>query len=75
MRSYIVIPEGTEIVEVMASTPHYAVSKARRGKGTPINSKDTVVLPVSAAIASERQGRTPIPGEMSFFDDVGALEA
>jgi hypothetical protein len=68
MRSYIVIPEGTPIVRVQASTPHFAASKARRGKGEVVNVSEAAVLPQSSAIEITNEGPAVIPGQMSWGD-------
>jgi hypothetical protein len=69
MRSYIVIPEGTSIVHVRASTPHFAASKAKRGKGEVINVKEAAVLPQSSAVEIVTDdGPAHIPGQLSWGD-------
>jgi hypothetical protein len=68
MRSYIVIPEGTSIVRVRASTPHFAASKAKRGKGEVINVKEAAVLPQSSAVEITNDGPVHIPGQLSWGD-------
>jgi hypothetical protein len=65
MRTYIVIPEGTPIVEVEASTPAHASSKARRGKGTFV-SADAMVLPASRTQAAIQGPAEPIPGQLAL---------
>jgi hypothetical protein len=42
MRSYLVIPAGTPILRVLASTPHFAASKARRGKAEHLDDGDAM---------------------------------
>lgn len=49
MRSYLVIPAGAPVLRVNASTPHFAASKAKRGKAEHFET-DVFVVPVSAAI-------------------------
>lgn len=75
MRSYIVIPEGTPIVRVDASNPHYAASKARRGKGELINVTEAAVLPLSSAIEVTDEGPQSIPGQLCWSEDGQAVEA
>ncbi len=75
MRSYIVIPEGTPIVRVDASGPHYAASKARRGKGEHVNAGGAVVLPESATVAITDEGPSQIPGQLCWADDGELVEA
>lgn len=65
MRSYIVIPEGTPVLHVLASTPHFAASKARRGKGTALAS-DVLVLPVSRVTEADDGLPDVIPGQLSL---------
>jgi hypothetical protein len=68
MRSYIVIPEGTTIVRVSASNPHYAASKAKRGKGENICVADAAVIPASSAMEVASDGPRQIPGQLSWAD-------
>lgn len=56
------IPEGATVLRVDASTPHFAINKARRGKGEPLGG-GCVALPASAAIkADDRPAH--IPGQL-----------
>jgi hypothetical protein len=73
MRSYIVIPEGTPIVRVDASNPHYAASKVRRGKGEHVNVTDAAVLPQSPATEVTDEGPALIPGQLRWSDDGQAV--
>jgi hypothetical protein len=75
MRSYIVIPEGTSIVRVDASTPHFAASKARRGKGEVIHMAEASVLPASSTIGVTNEGPQEIPGQLRLVGDVQVIEA
>jgi hypothetical protein len=68
MRSYLVIPKGTAIVRVTASTPHYAASKARRGKGEVIDVTEAAVLPLSRTIEITSEGPAQIPGQLSLVE-------
>jgi len=62
VRTYIVIPEGTSVLRVDASTPHYAISKAKRGKCEHV-SGGCVAVPATAAIeANDRPAF--IPGQL-----------
>lgn len=64
MRSYIVIPEGTPVLRVQASTPHYAASKAKRGKAEHVEAA-VLVVPASAVIDGDRPA--PIhPQQLQF---------
>jgi hypothetical protein len=74
MRSYIVIPEGTSIVRVDAATPHFAASKAKRGKGETLDVTQAAVFPMSAAIRITGEGPSVIPGQMSWSDHGEAVE-
>lgn len=75
MRSYIVIPEGTPVVRVAASTPHFAASKARRGKGERINVAHTAVLPDSATIRVADDDRPKVtPGQLRWAEDGKTVE-
>lgn len=57
MRTYLVIPEGTPVLRVAASTPHFAASKAKRGKAEHVEG-DTFVVPASAVIDGNAR---PVP--------------
>lgn len=72
-RSYIVIPGGTPVLQVQASTPHYAASKARRGKAEHVTVK-TLVLPASGAILPIELPAV-IPGQLSIHDEEAADES
>jgi hypothetical protein len=74
VRSYIVIPEGTSIVRVDASTPRYAASKARRGMGEVVSVTEAAVLPRSSAIEVV-DGPASIPGQLRWQEDGQAVEA
>jgi hypothetical protein len=65
MRPYIVIPEGTPILHVTASTPHHAASKARHGKATLV-ATEAIVLPVSRTLAASNGRSEPIPGQLTI---------
>jgi hypothetical protein len=65
MRTYIVIPEGTPILHVLASAPHYAASKARRGKATSTTT-EAIVLPVSRTSPAANGAADPIPGQLTL---------
>lgn len=54
MRSYVVIPEGTPVIRVTASTPHFAASKARKGKGELAPCDEVAVIPSTAFVESRR---------------------
>lgn len=69
VRSYIVIPEGTPVIRVEASTPHFAASKVQRGKGEHATSGEPSVLPSSALIEINEAPRV-IPGQLTI---AGAL--
>lgn len=75
MRNYIVIPEGTPIVRVEASNPHFAASKARRGKGVVSNVTSPAVLPFSSAVEITDEGPQAIPGQLMLGDDGQVVEA
>lgn len=75
MRSYIVIPEGTAVVRVDASTPHYAASKARRGKGEHVSIEQAAVLPHSATIEVTDEGPRVTPGQLRWADNGQTVEA
>lgn len=75
MRSYIVIPEGTSIVRVHASTPHFAASKARRGKGERVDVAISAVLPLSAAIEVTDEGPQITPGQLRWDENGEAVDA
>lgn len=65
MRTYLVIPEHTTLIRVEASSPHFAVSKARRGAGAePVSVPVRAVVPMSALV--DEQERRVIPGQMTF---------
>jgi hypothetical protein len=68
MRSYIVIPEGTPILRVDASTARYAASKARKGMGEVVNVAEPAVLPQSSVIEGNK-GPQFIPGQLSWADE------
>jgi hypothetical protein len=72
-RSYIVIPGGTPVLRVEASTPHFAASKARRGKAQHVTA-ETLVLPASGAI-SPSELPTVIPGQLTIHDEEAAHES
>ena len=57
------IPEGSAVLRVEASSPHYAISKARRGKGEHI-ADGCVAVPASAAIRAEDRPPAHIPGQL-----------
>jgi hypothetical protein len=62
VRTYIVIPEGTVVLRVDASTPHYAISKAKRGRCEHV-AGGCVAVPATAAVeANDRP--TVIPGQL-----------
>lgn len=63
-RSYIVIPEGTPVLRVSASSPHFAASKARRGKAEH-SSGGPLVFPASAS-ASPHDPPRVIPGQLAL---------
>jgi hypothetical protein len=63
VRSYLVIPEGTSVIRVDASSPQFAASKARNGKGEPVMQDEPVVLPVTRLRVAEAPSRT-IPGQL-----------
>jgi hypothetical protein len=69
MRSYLVIPEGTPVVRVEASTPHFAASKARRGKGEHFHVDVPAVLPLSSTIEITDQGPQEIPGQLRWGEN------
>lgn len=46
------IPEGTQVLRVEASTPHFAINKVRRGKGEHLDA-GAVAVPASAVIAAD----------------------
>lgn len=50
MRSYIVIPAGTPLLRVRASTPHFASSKAKRGRDVEHVATAEIVLAESRTI-------------------------
>lgn len=60
------IPEGTPVVRVQASTPHYAASKVRRGKGERVAVTEAAVLPASATIEITDEGPAVIPGQLCW---------
>jgi hypothetical protein len=66
VRSYLVIPEGTTIVRVRASTPHFAASKVRRGKGEVVDVVDAAVFPLSSGVEISDEGPAEIPGQLSW---------
>lgn len=68
MRSYLVIPAGTPILRVAASTPHYAASKARRGKAEHYGG-DTFVVPASSVIDGNSRPLAPLPGQLTIDDE------
>ena len=65
MRSYLVIPAGTTLVRVQASTPHYASSKARRGRHVEHLVTEEIVLAESRSI-EPHVGAIAIPGQLVF---------
>lgn len=65
MRTYIVIPEGTPVIRVDASSPKYAASKARRGKGEQASWGRPSVLPASVVKGIGEAPRV-IPGQLAF---------
>lgn len=67
VRSYIVIPEGTPVIRVDASTPHFAASKARRGKGEQASWGKPSVLPASVLRGIGDAPRV-IPGQLTIDD-------
>lgn len=56
------IPEGAPVFRVEASTPRYAINKARRGKGEH-TAGACVAVPASAAIAADDRPAL-IPGQL-----------
>lgn len=74
MRAYIVIPEGTSLVLTNASTPHYAASKARRGKGQVVAVAEAMVLPSSSAMPVTTEGPAVIAGQLAWADDGSTVE-
>lgn len=65
MRTYLVIPAGTALLRVQASTPHYASSKARRARHVEHVVTDEVVLAESRSI-EPRGDSGHIPGQLVF---------
>jgi hypothetical protein len=66
MRSYVVIPEGTPVIRVAASNPHFAASKARKGKGELLPCDEVAVIPSTAFVESRRGALQAIPGQLAF---------
>lgn len=71
-RAYIVIPEGTPIVVVVASSPHYAASKARRGMGERVSAADALVT-ASSATTSAAHNLPIVAGQLYWTED-GTIE-
>ena len=66
MRSYIVIPAGTPVLLVEASEPHYAVSKAIKGRDvTHVTPLSPVVLAQSRSIIAT-VAHVPMPGQLQL---------
>lgn len=65
VRPYIVIPEGTPVIRVDASTPHFAASKAQKGKGERAAWSEPSVLPASSLVGIDG-GPREIPGQLAF---------
>lgn len=66
MRTYIVIPDGTTVLRVEASTPHYAVSKARNGKAVVIDG--SIVAVPESAMVPPKEGPVVVKGQMTIED-------
>jgi hypothetical protein len=62
VRTYIVIPEGTPVLRVNASTPHFAINKAKRGKCEHV-AGGCVAVPATAAIEAHERP-VVIPGQL-----------
>lgn len=63
-RVYLVVPEGTPVFTVVASSPKVAANKVRRGKGTPQDSQ-VVVVPVSRVRVPDPRAKV-LPGQLSL---------
>lgn len=75
MRSYLVIPAGTPVLRVDASTPHFAASKSQRGKAEHLDSPRLLVFPETSLVEPNgHTAPTPIPGQLEF-DAGGQVEA
>lgn len=66
-RPYLVIPEGTTIYEVVASSPKYAASKVRHGKGVPLEVRVASVIP-HARCHELDPAESVIPGQLTLVD-------
>jgi hypothetical protein len=73
-RSYIVIPEGTAVVKVEASSPHFAASKALHGKGARVTMTAATVAAESAATAVAEESPTVIAGQLCWGEDGLTIE-
>jgi hypothetical protein len=72
MRSYIVIPAGTPLLRVQASTPHFASSKAKHGRDVEHVATDEMVLAESRTI--EPHGLiAALPGQLVFANGPEAV--
>lgn len=67
MRSYIVIPAGTPLLRVQASTPHFASSKAKRGRDVEHVATAEIVLAESRTIEPHVL-IVSLPGQLVFVD-------
>lgn len=67
MRSYIVIPAGTPLLRVRASTPHFASSKAKRGRDVEHVATAEVVLAESRTVEPHVLVAV-LPGQLVFVD-------
>jgi hypothetical protein len=68
MRSYLVIPAGTPVVQVDASTPHSASSKARRGRDATHVVSAELVLAQSRSVEPRSSWTGVIPGQLELAE-------
>jgi hypothetical protein len=72
-RSYIVIPEGTPIVVIEASSPTFAASKARKGKGERVTT-DASLVSAGSTVTVAVDTPLVIAGQLAWSDDGSTIE-
>lgn len=73
-RPYIVIPEGTAVVVVDASSPKFAASKARRGKGERQTVTAAMVAAESVTQSVVEEPPAAIAGQLYWSEDGQTIE-
>ncbi len=64
IREYIVVVDG-KAISVVASTPQYAISKARRGKGIELHPEKPIAFAASRG-SEDRWLPKQLPGQLQF---------